>query len=188
MMTDNPRGYGSRLVEHLIDLARTADQRSESRAALADLRHGAEDPLRMAKHVAPYLPPPNSASDEEKETRLYVLASIFAWHRNHAKDMSLGKAFRTLMSKRDSDSIEGRFLALLAASSDQLETHLRNAVRLLASDNIPLDWHRLKDDVLHWDDEDRRRQRSLARDFYRADATASAGASLEDTMEGESSE
>jgi CRISPR type I-E-associated protein CasB/Cse2 len=167
-----------RLVRHLIYLADTVDSVPESRAALAELRRGLTEPLRIARHVVPYLPEGRFSPD--RETWLYFIASLFALHRNHADGVSLGSAFRHM--KGDSDSIEGRFLALLSAKPDHLDTHLRHAIRLLASRGVPLDWYRLANDIVHWDDEGKRKQHQLARDFYR---TVAAEESTDDNSESE---
>ncbi len=151
-----------KLVGHLTYLAQTADKISESRAALAELRQALNDPLRGAKHVVPYLGS-GRATDDEKW--FYLVASLFAHHRRHEKGKSLGDAFRRI--KDDSGSIESRFLALLSAPSAQLPDRLRSAVTLLESRDVPLDWNRLLSDVLHWDDNGKRRQHGLARDYYR---------------------
>jgi CRISPR system Cascade subunit CasB len=149
-----------RLINWLIVRASQVNDLPEARAAMAELRHGLEDPLRIARHVAPYL----EGVPEKNAPWLYTLASLFAWHRRHEKGLSLGKAFRAL--RDDSGGAERRFLALIAARPDQLEDHLRYAIRLLASKGIALDWHELTKDVLNWDRPDKGRQHRLARDFY----------------------
>ena len=159
---EDPRIKG--MVDHLLHLARTADTISASRAGLAELRQAIDDPLRGAKHVAPYL----GSVTRADEYRFFEVASLFALHRKHQDGVSLGDALRRSKDKRGSDSIEGRFVALISTSPDHLYDRLRQAVTLLKADEIPLDWHRLLNDVLHWDRADKRFQHALARDFYRA--------------------
>lgn len=60
-------------------------------------------------------------------------------------------------------STEKRFLALLDADRDGLPHHLRQAVTLLATENLTPDWTQLVGDLLYWGDRVRRR---WARDFY----------------------
>ena len=157
------------LVAHLEYIAGSADKVSSSRAALAELRQAIKDPLRGAKHVAPYL----GYENKPDELWFYRIASLFALHRKHQTGVSLGDAFRRVSDDRGSDSIEGRFLALLSASSDQLFDRLIGAVTLLKADEQPLDWCRVLDDVLGWGRPEKPRQQRLARDYYRAPAEAS---------------
>ena len=60
-------------------------------------------------------------------------------------------------------STEKRFLALLDADRDGLNYQMRQAVMLLATEDLTPDWVRLASDLLHWGDPVRRR---WAREFY----------------------
>jgi len=55
---------------------------------------------------------------------------------------------------------------LLNAHPDDLDDHLRHVVSLLCANDRPLDWFRLFEDVIHWDDPEGRVQLRWARDFY----------------------
>jgi CRISPR type I-E-associated protein CasB/Cse2 len=151
----------SKLIGHLIGLAQTVEEVPRSRAELAQLRQGWIDPLRAARHVAPYL------DDERDGADFYLIAKLFALHRKDEKGMTLGKAFQKLYEKKDkAESIEKRFLTVLSVPREQLDAHLRNAVTLLDSAGIGLDWGRLLSDIQAWEREGKPRQHQLARDFY----------------------
>lgn len=113
-------------------------------------RH-AEDPLRKA---------------------LYAVAGLFALHPADDSERSFAAAFGLLKSKRDSDSIEQRFIAVLSADPENLSHYLRQAVSLLAAEGIALDYAGLLRDLTRWlnpyaqEQRDALRQR-WARDFYR---------------------
>ncbi len=94
----------------------------------------------------------------------YLTATLFGTFPQHRSGRSLGAAFRPL--KRKSDSMEARFVALLNAHPDDLDDHLRHAVSLLKSNEEPLDWFRLFEDLLQWDHPDGHVQLRWARDFY----------------------
>ncbi len=144
-------------------LQRLAREGQEDRGALADLRSGlGKEPGQMArvhKYVVPYLP-----ETHYNDRWYYVTATLFGSFPKHRSGHSLGKAFKPLKSK--SDSMEARFVALLNAHPDDLDDHLRHAVSLLKSNEQPLDWFRLLDDLLQWDHRDRHVQLKWARDFY----------------------
>ncbi|WP_234009290.1 type I-E CRISPR-associated protein Cse2/CasB [Deinococcus sp. NW-56] len=61
-------------------------------------------------------------------------------------------------------STEKRFLALLDADRDGLNYQMRQAVTLLATEDLTPDWVRLTTDLLYWGD---RVRRQWAQDFYR---------------------
>lgn len=145
------------------DLLELATEGNEKRGALADLRSGlGKEPGQMArvhKHVVPYLP-----QEKWNDRWYYVLATLFGSYPKHRNGYSLGKAFKPLRQK--SDSMETRFVALLNAHPDDLDDHLRHAVSLLKSNEQPLDWFKLLDDLMQWDHPEGKVQLRWARDFY----------------------
>ncbi|MFC5697828.1 type I-E CRISPR-associated protein Cse2/CasB [Pseudomonas sp. GCM10022186] len=109
---------------------------------------------------------------------LYVVAGLYAMHPRQAAK-SLATSLGELMRKRDSASIEQRFVALLGADAENLAVYLRQVISLLAAGDQPLDYGVLLRDLRVWlepqIDPERRdavRQR-WARDFYRALAATS---------------
>jgi len=148
-------------IGYLLSLAKEGN---EDRGALADLRSGlGKAPGAMARvhrHVVPYLP--DYRSDERW---YYLIAALFGSFPQHRKGRSIGAAFRSLKPK--SDSMEARFIALLNAHQDDLGDHLRHAISLLKSNEQPLDWFRLFEDLHQWDHSEGYVQLNWARDFYR---------------------
>jgi CRISPR system Cascade subunit CasB len=163
-----------KFIGYLLNLAKEG---REDRGALADLRSGlGKEPGQMArvhKHVVPYLP-----EQRYNDRWYYVTATLFGsfpQHKEEWRDLpngkrmrirTLGKAFRPLREK--SDSMKARFVALLNAHPEDLDDHLRHGVSLLKANEQPLDWFRLLDDLLQWDDPDGRVQLNWARDFYKS--------------------
>ncbi len=148
-------------IGYLLSLAKEG---KEDLGALADLRSGlGKEPGAMArvhKHVVPYLP-----EKRYNDRWYYLTATLFGAFPKYLKDRSLGAAFRPLRQK--SDSMEARFVALLNAHAEDVDAHLRYAVRLLKSYDEPLDWFRLFEDLLQWDHPEGYVQLRWARDFYR---------------------
>ena len=62
--------------------------------------------------------------------------------------------------------VERRFSALLNCHADDLKPHLRYAVSLLKSKEVPINWRLLLRDVYWWSHEDRGVQRMWARSFW----------------------
>jgi CRISPR system Cascade subunit CasB len=152
-------------------LRNLAKEGKEDRGALADLRSGlGKEPGEMArvhKHVVPYLP-----EKDYNDRWYYVTATLFGLFPEHRDGYSLGRAFRPLAfppKEPKKDSMEARFVALLNAHPEDLDDHLRHAVRLLESAKPPqpVDWFQLFGDLLQWDHPEGHVQRGWARDFYR---------------------
>ena len=82
----------------------------------------------------------------------------------------MGTAFA--MVKERSESLEKRFIALLNCHRDDLPNHLRQAVSLLKSKDVPINWHRLLRDILSWDHETRFVQQQWAGELWQRKAPA----------------
>jgi hypothetical protein len=129
------------LVAYLISLDARGD-----RAALAALR-GALRPgreLDALRFVVPFLP---------------------AQGRDGASLGSLAR-LNSVRIKTGSDSIEGRFRALLSAGRTDLAPHLRHAVSLVAGRKEAIDWGDLHRAIRNWDHQDDFVRREWARDFW----------------------
>ena len=161
--------YTKSFVTHLQALAQ------RDRGALAALRRslgfepGAYPPAYPAvERFAAQGPDSNS-----QRQALYLCAGLFALHPLHAHSRPLAGALGQAMRQRGSDSIEKRFIALLACEPDSLPNHLRQVVSLLAADHLAIDYAELLADLgrllQRWNEEQRDRVRQRwARAFYRA--------------------
>lgn len=150
--------------------------KSRDRGALATLRHSlAFEPGAYPK-AFPYVERFVGNAAHERDARrlaLYTVAGLYARHPEQASQ-SFATALGELMHRRKSASVEQRFITLLGADPENIANYLRQAVSLLASENISCDYARLLDDLSRWmnpaadqTERDRLRQR-WARDFYRA--------------------
>jgi CRISPR system Cascade subunit CasB len=176
---NNPPDYVSRFVAHLRQLADKDD-----RAALAKLRRGLGKPPGSALETLSVVQPrlPNGLQHRE-ENACFLAASLFADHSQPGGGGNLGRAFALLAQKRQAESLEKRFVALLNADEDDLPDHLRHAVSLLRSEGIAIDWACLIDDIQQWSHPNRFVQRQWARDFWAGDneaATESAEPATEE--------
>ncbi|NLX43893.1 MAG: type I-E CRISPR-associated protein Cse2/CasB [Chloroflexi bacterium] len=162
-------------VERLEDLANRED-----RGALAALRRGLGQPAgtvsAMYPWVVPWLPencPPWT------EATYYTVASLFALHPSSGRDANLGVSLRRAGGSDSSAggdagegsggamaSVERRLVALLAANSEDLPGLLRQAISLLRSKEIPVNWHQLFLDLQQWGAPSRRVQRTWAAGFW----------------------
>ncbi|OIP29858.1 MAG: type I-E CRISPR-associated protein Cse2/CasB [Deltaproteobacteria bacterium CG2_30_63_29] len=155
--------------------------REDDRAARATMRKafqqkGFEDP-GIYPYVFPYLGATRSKEDEDA---YLMVAALFAMHPSvPTAGVSLGKAMRRVAGARESESIEGRFVALLRARFEDLPYHLRNAVSLIRAtdDSVQLNYEALLKHLRHWSNPSGWVQLEWARDFWEyekhtTDATA----------------
>lgn len=163
--------FSEEFVEHLQSLDKN------NRGAIAA--------LRRSLGFAPGTYPPAYPSVERfvakgddkpwQRQALYLTAGLFAMHPQHAQGQNLAAMLARVMSRRNSPSIEKRFVALLATEAEELPDHLRQVVSLLAADKAAIDYAELLGDLTVWlqprafEPRDWLRQR-WARAFYRAAA------------------
>ncbi|MFC0708615.1 type I-E CRISPR-associated protein Cse2/CasB [Azorhizophilus paspali] len=150
-------------------------------AAIAALRHSQGFAPGAYPPAYPYVERfvrADSHAQDPRRLAFYVVAGLFARHP-HPAPRSLAASFGELFEKRrrmsgGGGSIEKRFIALLGADAENLPDYLRQAVSLLATEDLGLDYTALLRDLGFWlnprlepEVRDRIRQR-WARDFYGA--------------------
>jgi CRISPR system Cascade subunit CasB len=146
------------------------------RGAMATLRHSLAfapgDYPKAYPHVERYVANAWHERDARRLAR-YAVAGLFAAHPVH-HGRSLAGALGQLVRDKQRPSLELRFIALLEADAESLMDHLRQVVRLLASEGLGYDHAALLRDLSTglddraWPDARERLKRRWARDFYRA--------------------
>ncbi|MFY1681638.1 type I-E CRISPR-associated protein Cse2/CasB [Micromonospora sp. WMMD730] len=143
----------------------------DARRSLARLRRsfsGGQQEAEAYDVVFPYEPP-------EREQRVWLLiAGLFALHPhgNTVRGRSLGTAMRDLVEKRPSAA--RRFTQLLSVDEAALPHYLRQAVQLLRSGDVAIDFHRMLTDLVDMQgsaEETHRVRLRWARDYHRPKRT-----------------
>lgn len=158
------------------------EEHRDDRAMLAALRRGVSQPPgaipEVSKYVQSWLWYTAPAYLEEA---YYLIAPLFALHPMKGGEGNMGNHFADLCEpgKEPPPSVERRFMLLLSAHPDDLADYLRQAIGLLKSKDVPVNWQRLLKDVLAWKRRDERPrlkvQKEWARKFWRSrDKTSSA--------------
>ncbi|WP_418154140.1 type I-E CRISPR-associated protein Cse2/CasB [Actinoalloteichus caeruleus] len=152
---------------------------SEARRTLAVLRRSLRDQAQEAhahEFVFPHEPP------RSEEDVWVLVAGLFALHnqplRRGQQRRSLGAAMRTARGENGA-GVDRRFRQLLAVEGDVLRHHLRQALTLLRSERIPVDYHQLLDDLVvllderdRSDDQRRRVRLRWSREYHEKPAKA----------------
>lgn len=152
-----------KFIDYLVRLAKDDD-----RAALAALRRGLGQPpgtaTEMHRHVAMFLP--DGVAFGPRQQSLYIVASLFGMHPKTAASGNMGGVMRQIAASHGSESIEGRFVALLKCHRDDLADHLRHAVSLARGCDVSICWQQLLDDIRNWDHDTGYVQRKWAQSFW----------------------
>jgi CRISPR system Cascade subunit CasB len=163
-----PDSAARRFISRLEDLAR-----KEERGPLAALRRGLGKKPGQAPEMYPYVVPwISERSSRGWEDALYLVAALFAWHPlvwhrvEGEYSANLGASLSLVARDTESESIEGRFVALLNAPSADLPVHLRHAIGLCKANEVPVDYVQLLGDLQHWEALERRVQRRWAAGFW----------------------
>jgi CRISPR system Cascade subunit CasB len=160
-----PTDWKDRFIARLRQLE--ADQ---DLGTLACLRRGlAQEPIYVLARVGWLF---SGVPERFLETACQV-AALFAAHPRPGGSGNLGDAFRRL--RDESGGAERRFAALLDTDSKDLPGRLRQAISLLRSKEVTLDWLTLLQDLLAWDYGNRPVQRRWARAFWQESPTDVAG-------------
>jgi len=148
----------------------------KNRGALAQLRR--EVKRDVSYEVFRWLPPNTNIW---QENAAIIIGPLFAYYYQ-AKEESilnfegnLGASFRSLVStlvkegSKEEDArkrVERRFLVILNSHIEDIPHHLRYAVGILRSKDIPINWRRLTNDILNWTHDDKFVQRNWSRSFW----------------------
>lgn len=180
---ERKEGAQSGFMKSLVELVKKDD-----RAALARLRRTAGkepgDAYEAFRYVAGY----TDGLRPWPEQCRYLVAGLFAMHppKRLGDDRvapfpagTLGAAFVRLIAPPNAnrrDSVERRFTQVLAAGRDQLPDQLRQAISLLRSGDVAVNWQQLLWDMERWEDVDHRVQRGWAKEFWKLPVKEEDGA------------
>lgn len=168
MSNPKPESLEERLVAALVELAAKEDRAmlAQLRASLAEGRETLAYPF--AARFFRREPAPREHDD------VLVVAQLFALHPEHRATVSLAKALSMVANSGASASVELRFRALLDADREDVPTHLRHAVSLLASHGQAFDFVNLFRTLRGWNYSRNDARRQWAQDFWSVRPTQDA--------------
>ncbi|MGH2541838.1 MAG: type I-E CRISPR-associated protein Cse2/CasB [Ardenticatenaceae bacterium] len=99
------------------------------------------------------------------EPWFFLVATLFPL-TDRAETGTLGHALRRARSSENGEGLDRRFEVLLDADESQLPYRLRQAIRLLASNDVAINWPQLLSDLTNWTHPNRFVQERWARDYF----------------------
>lgn len=103
---------------------------------------------------------------ERQHEDYFLVATLFPLAEARGGRASLGATLRRVSALRKSASLDRRFQSLIDSGREQVPFRLRQAVRLAAASEQPVDWVQLLDDLLGWEYDGRPVQVRWARDYF----------------------
>lgn len=153
--------------------------KKDDRGALASLRRGmGQRPGSVIETAGIVERQLAIGTPEDVRNACYIVGSLFALHDQDGGKGNMGRHFRELgePGQDPPPNVEKRFKALLASDRDELPDTLRQAVTLLKSKAVPVNWFQLAQDVQSWQFEGGRERvsKNWARSFWNADRPKSS--------------
>jgi len=137
----------------------TTGERAQLRRASGRTMAEARDTLALFyRLLSPGVP-------KRHESLYFVVATLFPL-TPQADSGNLGQALRSARTDHNERGLDRRMQVLLDADESQLPFRLRQAVRMLASNRVGLDWALLLHDLLFWGHGERFVQRQWARSYF----------------------
>jgi len=161
----------------------------EDRGALASLRRGLGQAPGAVPEASRIVQRGLTADTRDYlETACYIVAPLFALHPKEGGEGNMGDHFRALcgptqLGEALPSNVERRFMSLLTSDIEELPDTLRQAISLLKSKNVPVNWRLLLRNVMAWTHEDGYVQKEWGRAFWRAPQTAQPNPSQPATIQ-----
>jgi CRISPR type I-E-associated protein CasB/Cse2 len=161
----------------------------DDRAALASLRRGLGAAPGAATEANRIIQRGLTADTKDYlEIACSIVAPLFALHSQAGGEGNMGQHFRALCEPIQPgealpSNVERRFMALLSSDAEELPDTLRQAVALLKSKEVAVNWRQLLRDVMGWTHEDGYVRKQWGRAFWRAPQTTHSNASQVKTTE-----
>lgn len=149
----------------------------EDRGALASLRRGLGQPPGAVPEASRVIQSGlTSDTPAYLESACSIVAPLFALHSKEGGEGNMGSHFRALCEpikpgEALPSNIERRFMSLLSSEVEELPDTLRQAVSLLKSKDVPINWRQLLRDILAWTHDDGYVQKQWGRAFWRMPQT-----------------
>lgn len=142
---------------------------AENRAALAKLKRAAGAPYEDFE-ILPVIGDriPNDVSEEK--FKIYMLAAcLYSLHPAHSEESgNLGETLRRFRATLGvgQESFDKRFAAVLNAETEDLANRLVQIFRQISRENVYVNYFRLLEDLLRWDNPNKYSQFNWARSYW----------------------
>jgi CRISPR system Cascade subunit CasB len=137
--------------------------------SLALFKRNAGENLSGSRGVLPtfYRLLPRSVGRERDIETYFLVATLYARHDRPGGTGNFAQCMREIVNRGANDeSVSRRLAIILDSHREELPFRLRQAVCLVRSYELPIDWALLLEDLLRWNEPHRRVQKGWARTFF----------------------
>lgn len=131
----------------------------------ARLKRNAGKRLSEARHIGTFYRILPFGTPPYEEEVFFLVATLFPL-ADSGEIPNFGQSLKRARDSQNARGMDRRFEVLLDADEYQLPFHLRQAVRLLYSRQVPINWGQLLKDLLSWSHVDKYIQKRWARDYF----------------------
>jgi len=132
----------------------------------ARLKRDAGKPLAEAQSIGVfYRLLPYGLRRESDEERYFIVATLFPLGKS-GNVGNFGASLRLARNDKNKKGLDRRVEILLDADFEQLRFRLRQAVKFLNSNEVPINWQTLLEDLLRWNPTNRFVQKEWARAYF----------------------
>ncbi|MEZ4714431.1 MAG: type I-E CRISPR-associated protein Cse2/CasB [Caldilineaceae bacterium] len=131
----------------------------------AQLKRNAGKRLTEARHIGTFYRVLPHGTPRYQEEFFFLVATLYPLADGGAQG-NFGTSLRRARDGQNDNGLNRRIEVLLDADQTQLPFRLRQAVRLLYSKRVNIDWVQLTKDLIFWNGEERRVQQAWARAYF----------------------
>ena len=131
----------------------------------AQLKRNAGKRLTEAQHIGTFYRVLPYGTPRYQEEIFFLVATLYPLADGGAQG-NFGASLRRARDGQNDNGLNRRIEVLLDADQTQLPFRLRQAVRLLYSKRVNIDWPQLTRDLFFWNGEERRVQQAWARAYF----------------------
>jgi len=132
----------------------------------AKLKRDAGKPITEAQSIGLfYRLLPYGLRRESDEEKYFIVATLYPLGKS-GNVGNFGASLREARNDKNKKGLDRRVEILLDADSEQLRFRLRQAVKFLKSNEVPINWQTLLEDLLRWNPTNRFVQKEWARAYF----------------------
>lgn len=132
----------------------------------AKLKRDAGKPIAEAQSIGLfYRLLPYGLRHESDEEKYFIVATLYPLGKS-GNSGNFGASLRQARNDKNKKGLDRRVEILLDADLEQLRFRLRQAVKFLKSNEVPINWQILLEDLLRWNPTNRFVQKEWARAYF----------------------
>lgn len=131
----------------------------------AKLKRNAGKRLSDARHIGTFYRILPFGTPQYEEESFFLVATLYPL-ADSGSMKNFGYSLQRAKDSQNGKGMDRRIEVLIDSDETQLPFHLRQAVRLIHSKNVPVNWEQLLKDLIGWSHADKYVQKQWVRDYF----------------------